>query len=58
MSDPQEELYDVCPDCGEELWFDEEERCWVCEDCGIAYYEEDWEEEEEECEEEEEGKAK
>jgi len=48
---------DICPDCGEELWYDEEEGCWVCETCGIEFYEEDWDEEdwdEEEWEEEEE----
>lgn len=50
---------DICPDCGEELWYDQEEGCWVCETCGIEFYEEDWEEEweEEEWEEEEEEEA-
>jgi len=36
----------VCPDCGEELWYDEEEGCWVCETCNIEFYDEDWDEDE------------
>ena len=56
MSEADDELIDVCPDCGAELWYDEEGECWVCETCGIEFYEEDWEEEEwEEEEEAEEG---
>ena len=35
MSGTDAEDLDVCPDCGEELWYDEEEGCWVCETCGI-----------------------
>jgi ribosomal protein L37AE/L43A len=37
----------VCPDCGGELWFDEEEDCWVCDECDLEFYEEEWEEYEE-----------
>jgi ribosomal protein L37AE/L43A len=45
----------VCPECGEELWYDEEEGCWVCETCSIEFYEDEWEEGEWEDDEEEEG---
>ena len=55
MGETGEELVEVCPDCGDQLWYNEEEGCWVCETCGIEFYEEDWEEEEWEDEEWEEG---
>jgi ribosomal protein L37AE/L43A len=58
MRQPAEEEAPVCPECGEELWYDEEYECWVCDTCGMEFYEEDREEEEaEEAEEEEEDKA-
>ncbi len=41
----------VCPECGGELWYDEEYECWVCDNCDLEFYEdedEDWDEEEEE----------
>jgi len=49
MRRPAEEEVPVCPECNEELWYDEEEECWVCDNCGIEFYEEeDWEEDYEE----------
>lgn len=55
MSEAGEEYMLVCPECGEELWYDEEEGCWVCETCSIEFYEDEWEEGEWEDDEEEEG---
>ncbi len=48
MSDLVPEGIEICPDCGEELWYDAAEGCWVCENCGGEFGEADWEEEEEE----------
>jgi len=48
-----EEEAPLCPECGQELWYDEEDEVWVCDNCGLELYEEEeWEEEEEEEEEE------
>jgi len=51
---PQDKADDipVCPECGEELWYDEDEDVWVCDNCAIEFYE-DWEEDVEDEEEEE-----
>lgn len=41
----------LCPECGQELWYDEEGGVWVCDNCGVELYEEEeeeWEKEEEE----------
>jgi ribosomal protein L37AE/L43A len=45
MTGPESEKV-TCPECGKELWFDEEYECWVCDDCEIEFYEEDedWDE--------------
>jgi hypothetical protein len=52
MVQPAKEGPFICPECGGELWYDEEDEAWVCENCGIELYEE-WEEEQDQDEEEE-----
>ncbi|MBN1483317.1 MAG: hypothetical protein JXA37_01220 [Chloroflexia bacterium] len=46
----------TCPECGGELWYDEDCDCWVCDECELEFYEdeEDWEDEWDEEEDEEE----
>ncbi len=46
MVEPAEEQPLICPECGKELWYDEEDEAWVCENCGVELYDE-WAEEEE-----------
>lgn len=39
MAQPEEKV--ICPECGNELWYDEEYECWVCDECELEFYEDD-----------------
>lgn len=43
MSEPEPEFVEICPDCGEDLWYDAAAGCWICENCGGEFEAEDWE---------------
>jgi ribosomal protein L37AE/L43A len=43
MVQPAEEGPIICPECGQELWYDDEAACWVCDTCGVEFSDEDWE---------------
>lgn len=45
MSEQEPDFIEICPDCGEDLWYDAAAGCWICENCGGEFDAEDWEDE-------------